>query len=142
MKIRSIKRVYFAQVVLLVLLALNFREFLYGDFEVISVLLIIMFFLLVSGMYLYGGLILVGRIFIEYKCCYFLERRISTDDIKGWKVLTGEFNGDGFKPTFRLEVYSKSGQKPLIIPIKIFRDEDIKLLTDWIDKEIGVSSNQ
>ena len=97
------------------MLASVFYDVLNGVGGAVGILLLIVGFLLVSGMYLYGGLISVGEKTIEYTCCYYLKKSMPICDIKGWEIQIGVFKyWDRLKPTVRLEIYSKVGKKPLI----------------------------
>jgi len=80
-----------------------------------------------------GCMVSVKNKKVMVKKFIFFSRFIDLSDVAGWKNVVGmkKFS-DGFKATFRLEIYSKSRNKPLIIPVKIFKARDIQQLTEFL----------
>ncbi len=63
---------------------------------------------------------------------------IKKDDIGRWAIKIGVFNYlDRLKPTVRLEIEHANHNGKIVIPIKLFKDEDIRNILEWLpeDKE-------
>ena len=75
---------------------------------------------------------------ITHYSWFFRERTIFLKDIDKWSLQIGVFRyTDRFKPTVRLEIYAKKELKikPIIIPLKLFNESDLKPLFDALPSD-------
>jgi len=73
--------------------------------------------------------------YLVYRRLIVWERRLCTRDIGGYDIKVGvDEYLDRFKPTVRMEIYSKFGDAAIVIPVKVFQASDIKRLSQLIEQ--------
>ena len=100
---------------------------------VIAGVVVLMFFAWISS-----NTILLCADRITHCSWGFRRRTILLEDISKWSIQLGVFRyWDRLKPTSRLEIHpgKDSGGKPIVIPIRLFRKEDIDRVLDRLPPE-------
>ncbi len=77
------------------------------------------------------------RLYPDRLCYYSIfngKKKIDRAGIKKWSLKIGVFKyTDRFKPTVRLEIVTNTDN--ITIPVKLFRQEDINAIMDWLPAE-------
>ena len=109
------------------------------DILAIQGVLITLAIILIIYVYLYSQKIELFHNRITYSSWFFRKRTILLKDINKWSVQIGiNSYWDRLKPTVRLEIHAKKNLKiePLIIPLKLFNQSDLKPLFDRLPAKL------
>lgn len=136
-RITAKRRIYFSTVVFTALLFTLLMFYFAGRQGAGETLMLAipLYILLNANLYLHE--LALDQHYLVYRRFIVWERRLCTQDIGGYNVRIGVFEYlDRFKPTVRMEIYSKSGDATIVIPVKVFQDSDIKALRQLLDQVV------
>jgi hypothetical protein len=63
---------------------------------------------------------------------FIFKQKIIRSHVTGWAFKAGWQNSSRNTPFFRLEIYTENKATPIIVPIKVFKNEDIQRLTEFL----------
>jgi len=101
--------------------------------------IIFIFIMLSFHLWIYSQTIVLLHDRITYSSWFFRKRTILLKGINKWSVQIGiNSYWDRLKPTVRLEIHAKKNLKiePLIIPLKLFNQSDLKPLFDRLPAKL------